>query len=375
VLSVVSFISFVLGLTYVFALLTFTRGWGSFKKFNNKTISGNTKASIIVAARNEEENIRKTIDAILAQNYPSNLFELIVIDDHSTDKTGQIVKTYPTVKLISLNETKTINSYKKKAIQTAIGEAKGELIITTDADCYMGNQWLSTIVAYYEATGCKLISSPVAYYNEKSNFEKMQSLEFAYLIGLGASTIGIAKPSTCNGANLAYQKSTFFEVGGFTGIDDLASGDDELLLHKIAAIYPDKIGFLKSDAAIVYTEAKPTLAEFIQQRKRWASKSTKYKNKWMIALGVGVWLYNLSMVVNILLALFIPAYSFAIFLVQLLSKIIFEAVFMHKVMSFFGRIKLLCWLPLVSILHVVYIIYIGIAGNSGKYTWKGRSVN
>ncbi len=373
-LSVISFISILLSSTYVLALLVFTRGWRTIKIVNYSLTKADIKVSIIVAARNEELNIGKTIDDILKQDYSSEAFELIVIDDHSTDNTAEIVSAYPTVKLISLNEPQGLNSYKKKAIQTAIATAQGDLIITTDADCRMGPQWLSTIVAYYENTGCKLISSPVAYYNEKSNFEKMQSLEFAYLIGLGASTIGLKKPSTCNGANLAYEKRTFFEVGGFTGIDDLASGDDELLLHKIAAVHPDKIGFLKNEDAVVYTEAKTTLAEFIQQRKRWASKSTKYKNKWMILLGVGVWLYNLSMVANALFALFVPAYSVVV-LAQLLSKILFEGVFMHKVMSFFNRSKLLWWLPLVSVLHIVYIIYIGIAGNSGKYTWKGRSVN
>ena len=114
---------------------------------------------------------------------------------------------------------------------------------------------------------------------KKSLFERMQTLEFGYLIGVGAAFIGNGRASTCNGANLAYRKDIFYEVGGFKGIDDLASGDDELLLQKVSARYPGKIGFLKRYEAVVFTHAKPNLKEFMRQRKRWASKSVKYKDK------------------------------------------------------------------------------------------------
>ena len=107
----------------------------------------------------------------------------------------------------------------------------------------------------------------------------MQTLEFSYLIGIGAAFIGNGRASTCNGANLAYRKDVFYQVGGFTGIDDLASGDDELLLQKVAERFAGRIGFLKHFDAVVYTHAKPTLADFLQQRRRWASKSVKYKDK------------------------------------------------------------------------------------------------
>ena len=118
-------------------------------------------------------------------------------------------------------------------------------MVATDADCRMGSKWLSSIVAYYEQDGVVMISSPVTYHQERSLFERMQTLEFGYLIGIGAAFIGNRRASTCNGANLAYRKDVFYEVGGFKGIDDLASGDDELLLQKVAVVYPGKIGFLK----------------------------------------------------------------------------------------------------------------------------------
>ena len=374
ILDAINYFSAFLTLIYVFVVITFIVGWVKIKPYKKSKKQPSTFVSIIIAARNEEDKIAKTIDDVLAQNYPRELFELIIIDDHSTDSTAEIVKSYNGVKLIQLNEDKPLNSYKKMAIQTAIGEAKGDLIITTDADCRMGTDWLATIVDYYETTGCKMISSPVAYFEEKSFFEELQSLEFAYLIGLGASTIGNKNPSTCNGANLAYEKKAFFEVGGFKGIDDLASGDDELLLHKMAAIYGDKIGFLKNAAAVVYTHAKSTLDEFIQQRRRWASKSTRYKDKSVIILGVSIWLFNISIVVNALLAIFFPLSSLPFLIFQLAAKLLVEFIFLNNMMGFFKRKALLWWLPILNVLHVIYFIYIGIAGNSGKYNWKGRMV-
>lgn len=375
ILNLISLFSAALTLIYGFLVLYFIRGWHRLIYFNPQKSDPKTRVSIIVAARDEEANINKTIDDLIAQQYPKALTEIIIIDDHSTDKTAEIVLSYAdrNVKLIKLNEDRALNSYKKKAIQTAIGTCSGDLIITTDADCRMGPNWLATIVNLYEEKNYKMISSPVAYFQEKSFFERLQSLEFLYLIGLGASTIGNQKPSTCNGANLAYEKKTFYEVGGFQGIDDLASGDDELLLHKIAAKYPDHIGFLKNREAIVYTHAKETLGAFIQQRKRWASKSTRYKNKAIIVLGVLIWIFNLSILSNFITGLFIPSFLTLVFY-QLLFKMVLETLFLWDVTGFAKRRSLLILIPVLNVLHVIYMVYIGIAGNSGKYNWKGRMV-
>uniref|UniRef100_UPI003D7F3FDC glycosyltransferase n=1 Tax=Pedobacter sp. TaxID=1411316 RepID=UPI003D7F3FDC len=174
-------------------------------------------------------------------------------------------------------------------------------------------------------------------------------------------------------ANLTYERAAFYEVGGFKGIDDLASGDDELLLHKMAARYGNKIGFLKNYDAVVYTQAKPTLSEFIQQRKRWASKSTRYKNKSIIVLGVLVWIFNLSIVLNLIAGLFFIGFL-KVCLLQLVLKIAIEFIFLWDVTKFAKRRELLPILPILNLMHIVYLIYIGVAGNSGKYNWKGRMV-
>lgn len=376
VILIISTVTALLCAFYIAALLVLYKGWQKLP-FQDDLLrgEGNTAVSVLIAARNEEKNIAETIEAILAQHYPKELLEVIVVDDHSTDRTGAIIASFEArgVKLIQLNETRKLNSYKKKAISEAIAQASGELIVATDADCLMGPDWLRSIVNLYEREGYKLISSPVVYHQEKSYFERLQTLEFLYLIGLGAASIGVGKPSTCNGANLAYRRDVFYELGGFQGIDELASGDDELFLHKVASKYPEAIGFCKSKEAVVYTEAKENLKEFLRQRRRWASKSTKYKEKKIVVLGVSIWLFNFFLLLNALLGIFLPAFLL-VFLVTFMLKIAAEFLFLFPITQFARRSKLLPNLPLLSVLHIFYMVYIGIAGNTGKYHWKGRMV-
>jgi cellulose synthase/poly-beta-1,6-N-acetylglucosamine synthase-like glycosyltransferase len=350
-------------------------GWNAIKRPPIKLEGFTTKVTVMIAARNEAESIHLTINDILAQDYPKHLTEIIIVDDHSTDSTSQIISSYADrgVKLLQLNEDKPLNSYKKKAIAEAIKLSNGELMVATDADCRMGSKWLSSVAGYYEMEKPFMISSPVSYFEERSLFERMQALEFYSLIATGGAFIGNGHASTCNGANLAYRKDIFYEVGGFKGIDDLASGDDELLLQKVAARYPGKIGFLKWYDAVVFTHAKHNLSSFMQQRRRWASKSVKYKDKKVVALVVGLWLFNLSVLANLCYGLYDTNYLIVSCL-QYLTVFLAELALLWPVTAFFKRRKLMLVLPISIPLYFVYFVYIGMLGNKGKYNWKGRMV-
>src|SRR5690606_32634047 len=159
------------------------------------------RVAVIIAARNEEENIGRTIECLLRQDFPKDLREIIIVDDHSDDLTSTVVRSYADrgIQLIQLNESDKLNSYKKKAIATAIQSCTADIIVTTDADCRMGPAWLQTVVGYFEQQDLYMLSSPVVYSEEKSFFERLQTLEFLYLIGLGAAGIGHKNPTTCNG--------------------------------------------------------------------------------------------------------------------------------------------------------------------------------
>lgn len=374
-IALISFLSvFSIGL-YVVLLIYLRIGWARATTGPVASPSFTTRVTVLIAARNEEENIGKTIGDLLAQDYPRHLVEIIIADDHSTDNTAAIVKSYAGqgVKLLQLQLGEALNSYKKKAIAEAIKLSTGDFLMATDADCRMGTSWISTVVGFYEQNNLVMISSPVTYFQEKSVFERMQTLDFSSLIGMGGAFMTNGFAATCNGANFAYRKDVFYEVGGFTGIDELASGDDELLLHKVAVKYPGRIGFLKRREAIVYTHAKPNLKEFMQQRRRWASKSTKYKDKRMVAFALSVWLCNFMLLFTAVLGIF-NFYFLKLFLITIGVKYIIDLVYMTPIMNFLKRRELLWYVSFTLPANIIYFIIIGFLGKNKKYAWKGRMV-
>jgi cellulose synthase/poly-beta-1,6-N-acetylglucosamine synthase-like glycosyltransferase len=293
-LTIFIIISVLLLLPYLILILYYWQSWLKIKEYDvadQKIIGEGVSISVIIPARNEEKNIGNCLRSIINQTYSERLFEIIVIDDHSTDKTAEVVKSFRknnirVIKLADITGNSILNSYKKKAVETGVGMALGSLIVTTDADCVAPLKWLQTIASFYNTTGTVFIAAPVSYFpilpNDsflKKFFKIFQSLDFMTLQGITGASVSKKIHNMCNGANLAYEKKVFYEVNGFEGIDSIASGDDMLLMHKIQKLYPDKIGFLKSRDSIVKTGAAETLANFLNQRVRWASKADKYPDK------------------------------------------------------------------------------------------------
>ena len=257
--------------------------------------------TVIIPVRNEAGTIENLLDDLSRQHYRH--FEVIVADDASTDNTLSIVQAYLqtapfALRPLPLAEVRSA-SPKKRAITQSIALATGQLIVTTDGDCRVGPDWLATIATFYEKTGAKLISGPVTFTDGNALSNHLQTVEFASLIGSGACTLNLGLPTMCNGANLCYEKQVFAEVGGFSGVDHLASGDDEFLMHKIAARYPGGVRFLKSPQAIVQTEAHQSWRAFYYQRKRWASKWRAYTSYWPPVLAVFVFLSNAAPIVAV----------------------------------------------------------------------------
>ena len=337
------------------------------------------KLSIIIPARNEEKNIRACLESVINQTYPSELFEIIVVDDHSEDATASIVSQFAKsgVKLISLrdeiaNEGTTI-AYKKKAIETGIKYARGILIITTDADCIVPNDWLLTIAHFHFLKKPVFIAAPVKIQPTKTLSSLFQSMDFAVLQGITAASVYKGFHNMCNGANLAYEKSAFIEVRGFEGINHIASGDDMLLMHKIAKKYPGKIAYLKADTAIVETEPASSWKAFVRQRIRWASKADKYKDGKMIAVLVMVYLLNFLMLIQAIGAIWVHHWLL-FFGILLFYKTVAEWWFAKSVFNYFSLEKTLFWFPLLQPLHLCYVVVSGFFGKMGTYEWKGRMV-
>ncbi len=379
-------LSLIFGL-YTLLILYYWKSWISIIDFSPDSYRGpnadfiaSTKISVIIPARNEEENMGACLESIVRQSYPAHLFEVLVVDDHSTDETASIVKSYTdkNVKLISLEDfvSNNLNSYKKKAIEIAIQQSSGELIVTTDADCFVKDSWLQTIAAFYEKHQPAFIAAPVAIDCSNKFIEFFQALDFMTLQGITGSSVNKKIHSMCNGANMAYTKKAFEEVGGYAGIDKIASGDDMLLMHKIYNRYPDKVMFLKSKEVIVQTAPVNSIAEFFNQRIRWASKADKYDDKRIFGVLLLVYLVNVTLLILPIIAVFTSTqYSiFHLWLELLLIKTCVELVFLYPVAKFFGKLSMLWLFPVMQPFHIIYTVIAGWLGKFGSYSWKERKV-
>ena len=374
---------------YISLILYYWRSWVSILDFRFVIcdFKSATKISVIIPARNEAENIGACLDSIMKQSYPKYLFEVLVVDDHSTDNTAAIAKNYASqnVKLISLSDFvgDQINSYKKKAIEIAIQQSSGELIVTTDADCLVTENWLQTIAAFYETHQPAFIAAPVAINCRNKFIEFFQALDFMVLQGITGASVHKKIHSMCNGANMAYTKKAYQEVGGFDGIDHIASGDDMLLMHKIYKRYPEKVMFLKSKDAIVQTAPVNSVKEFFNQRIRWASKADKYDDKRIFGVLLLVYLVNVLLLLFPIIAVFVGT-KYSIFNIQysilngwlilLLIKTAVELIFIYPVAKFFGKQNMLWLFPLFQPLHIIYTVIAGWLGKFGSYSWKERKV-
>lgn len=387
---VLLFTSIFLLCIYISLLIYYKLAWDQIPAFQPSTLNlqPSTFISVIIPARNESEHLPALLKSLEKQTYPVHLFEVLIIDDHSTDDTAAIAQSISSknVKLISLKEytnSNEINSYKKKAIEIGIQQSTGSLIVTTDADCSVPPNWLKTIASFYEQYHPVFIAAPVSIDCGLRFIEIFQSLDFMTLQGITGASVHKKIHSMCNGANMAYEKNAFLEVGGFKGIDNIASGDDMLLMHKIYERYPERIMFVKSKDVIVQTSPVRSIREFFNQRIRWASKADKYDDKRIFFVLILVYLTNVLLLILPIIAVFknytlsIINYQLSIavlWIILLVLKTSVELFFLFPVSKFFGKQRLLFLFPLMQPFHIVYTVLAGWMGKFGTYHWKERKV-
>jgi cellulose synthase/poly-beta-1,6-N-acetylglucosamine synthase-like glycosyltransferase len=362
-----------------YALFTFllTYFWKKIPATPNSAPPYMTKISVIIPVRNEVNNIENLLHDLQNQTLPKHQFEVLVVDDSSTDGTAELALSLATlltcnIRLIKLSDSQT-TSPKKRAIETAMLEATGELIITTDGDCRVKPKWLEAFVDCYRNTNAQLISGPVTFTTETTLADHLQTVEFASLIGSGASAISAGFPSLCNGANLAYEKKVFYEVNGFEGVKHIASGDDEFLMHKIAALYPTGIQFLKNQDAIVSTSPHKSWYMFFRQRKRWASKWKHYQSSTPLVLALYVFMCNLSLIVAFVLYVS-GIIKGSEFLLLALVKCGPEWLFLSSILAFLDKKRSILFIPVTQIVYPFYVCFFGLAVQKPKYEWKGRKL-
>ena len=380
-MAIFMLIFFILLVVYGWLIDYYRRSWNKISDLAKDAGIADPFITVIIPVRNEEANVPALISSLSQQSYSALRHEIIIIDDHSTDATWRMLQDRQAgvtqIRVVKLSDMvppgSEIKAHKKLAIEKAIEIARGELIVTTDADCVFRTDWLRTLAACYSSTQAKFIAAPVKIEAEGSFLSLFQAIDFMTLQGITGASVSTRFHTMCNGANLAYEKAAFYEVGGFSGVDTIPSGDDMLLMYKIYKAYPENVFYLKNAEAIVTTKAAYTWKEFFHQRIRWASKSTYYDDKRIFRILLLVYAVNLGFLVLGVASIWKVTWFF-FFILLLIGKIIVEFPFVNAVAIFFLETRLMKYFPLMQPFHILYTVIAGWLGKFGSYEWKGRHI-
>lgn len=358
---------------YVLRVDQFYRGLFRLKAGRNTDLYS---VSIIIPARNEAENIESCLNALLTQTYPHDKIEIIVVNDHSTDDTAAILDRYQSqydnLKALHLTAHSETISPKKHAITRGIEHSSHQIILTTDADCIVPDTWIKSMLRYFESN-VGVVCGFVVFNSQKETtlFHKVQSLEFLSLVFAGAGSIGLNVPLIGNGANLAYRRQVFEEVNGFAEHETLVSGDDDLFIQKVAHTTEWEIRFAAENSANVTASPVPTITEFLNQRSRWASKGIHYHNPFFVLYLISVYLFYLILFFSIPISLY-DEKLLPFLIIAFAFKLTADVLLINKGTSMIQRRDLMKYFLLAEIFQIPYILYVGIAGLFGKFSWKEK---
>lgn len=343
-------IALLLSVIYLFLINLFRTGWKRIAHFAPSDSESLTKIAVVIPIKNELENLPTLLDALKRQKGAQ--FQLIVVDDNSTD-TGMDYIASRRHQFNDILLLPNIGIGKKQAIKTAINHTECELIVSLDADCIPGENWLKTIVQFYDATKPDLIICPVNMTIGNSFVQRFQQFEFISLIGSGAGAAGAGMPILCNGANLAFTSEAWRASKADLHFD-IPSGDDIFLLQSIKK-RGGRIEFLKSEYAMVNTKPQTSWKSLMTQRSRWASKMPIYKNFQLTATALIV--AAMSAIIPLSLALSIADKSFTfILLVVFAVKWLADTLFFNDIKSFFSLKNIVLPSLIFSFVYPLYIV-------------------
>lgn len=376
-------LSFVLGFSYLYIVASYLKNWRNLKFVPGRNNLDNRPfISVVVAARDEEKNISYCIQSLLNQDYPLDKYEIIIVDDFSTDKTAELIKKFESsitnLQYLSsnANEQGHIISYKREAIQTGINASKGEYILLTDADCTVPTSWITTYSEQFIKEDWVFIGGPVTISDENQNLlTSFQGLDMIGMMVITGAGYHSGNQLLANGANMGFSKQVFNDLGGYNQFPKKASGDDMFLLHHFHQQHPKSIRFLKTPSAVVVTQPEHSIKSLLRQRIRWASKNNAYKEMNInFSLSV-LFIVSLTIVILGVLSIIQASIFFPMFFVLYIFKIFSDYLLQREAIRFFNKRKLEKYFFLSQNIHTLYISWVGImASLFPVYQWKGRKV-
>jgi poly-beta-1,6-N-acetyl-D-glucosamine synthase len=326
--------------------------------------------SVIVPCYNEQENIGNLLHDLSDQDYRSEKFEVIIVDDNSTDNTFEIAHSYKSI--FNLIVIKSRGQGKKHALRTGINASRGEFLITTDADCRVGNKWIKTITSFYSINSPKMIVSPVVLSDNNGFFNKLQELEYLSLQGITAGTIATGNPTMCNGANIAFTKETYNKHKSDLH-NEIESGDDMFLL--LSLLKDDKPGilWLESNESCVSTKASENIMSFLRQRSRWFSKWEYYDNLYINVLSIVTFVTNLIITGTLIAGIFLQEF-FVLFAVLLFIKSLPDYLIISATAKRYNKKALLKYFVPSQLLYPFYILLVAVTSLVLRPVWKNRKL-
>ena len=359
---------------YFFLFIKFSN---SIYYYNDIDLESNfqPKVSVIISARNEERNIKKLLDSLILQNYPTNKFDILIANDRSTDNTKKILNEYlrknVNIKVLNIDSTPIGWSNKKWALNQLINLSSSDIILQIDADCMPKKNWIKSIVGHFldDRVGFVCGCSPLIHKdNLLNNLFQMESL-IQEAVNAGAILNNMTV--SCTGRNIAFRKKYFESIEGYYGNESIPSGDDDLLLQKMALQTNCIIKYSINKESLVDSWAPPKFSDFITQRLRFSSKAFLYYKLEttfeLKAISILIYLTNIIFLSSILIMITFNAYFFIIpIILKMIPDFFLSIIFMFKLKrnwSFKGFFML-------TIIHPIYVVLFGILGPLIKVDWK-----
>ncbi|MEW5676857.1 glycosyltransferase [Flavobacterium enshiense] len=374
-MEIVNLLFVLIFINYVIFIGLLIWGFSKVKSFQKTNAETKTGFSVVVPFRNEEKNLPELLESFSHLKYNKEQFEIIFVNDNSSDESERVINHWrmenPWVHLTILDNVRISKSPKKDAITRAVTIAKHPWIITTDADCEVQPKWLSTFDSYIQNHDTEMIAGAVRYPKKGFLLSHFQQMDLLSLQGATIGSFGLKEAFMCNGANFAYTKNFFQELGGFKDNNHIASGDDVFLLQKAVVQHPKKIHYLKAKEAIVTTKPEKSWLKLFKQRVRWASKTSAYQSDFSKALAIMVFLANVTLLVSSLLA-GLQFLSWEFIMALFLIKFVVDFVLIFRTNRFLGMY--LYSAPISSLLYPVFSTVVALYSLVGGFEWKRENI-
>ena len=293
--------------------------------------------SVIIAARNERTTLGVCLSSVMDQTYLSDRYEVIVVDDRSTDGTGGVINrfsaVYGNLSGISVDVVPPGVSPKKNALSLAIRKAKGEIVLQTDADCIISSGWIAGMAGRFEA-GIDMVAGVAPYIRVPGALNSFVCHEYLWNVFLSAGSIVLGSGTHASARNLGFRREAFMSVGGYGAGAQIKSGDDTLLLHRIQKKRKSAVATLPDPRSYIFTNAPTDFRAFFRQRTRHMSTG-RYFAPLQVLTGCIVYGFHIL----ILLTLFFSVWSKAFLFFAVLSfllKIAVDVLIIHTAKNVFG---------------------------------------